>query len=142
MTEAQIEVCDALWREALAAGLVRWMPGMLVLAPDWQPLRLAHEYMRSVWSGIAGDETGHDYAHNIGDDALPFWADPATIGCLLAMAREVTGDQTLYACVVPGALLDGDDKWCALLDRRMPLIQAHTEPEALLRAILATRGKR
>ena len=137
MTHDQIERCDALWRELLAAGRVRWMGGMLARADGWEPLRLAVEFLPYVWSGIAGDVVGHEHAHNVGDDAAPVWTDPATIGCLVAMAREATDDDAAYACVVPGALLDGEDRWCVGLPGKRGLIQAETEPEALLLAIQA-----
>ena len=141
MTADQIEACDKLWREALEAGLVRWMPGMLALAPGWQPLRLAHEFFRSVWSGVAGDEIGHDYAHNVGDDALPVWADPATIGCLLALAREATGchaHSASYYAQLGAWAYDWNRTDGTPVDGALSM----TEPEALLRAILATRGER
>jgi len=119
MTHDQIERCDALWRELLAAGRVRWMDGM------------AWRY------------NGNPYRERIESDtqlealAFPVWTDPATIGCLLAMAREAAGDATAYGCVVPGALLDGEDRWCVGLPGTRRFIRAETEPEALLLAIQA-----
>jgi hypothetical protein len=119
MTKDQIERCDALWRELLAAERVRWIDGMLARADGWEPLRLVAELVPSGWSGVA------------------VWTDPATIGCLVSLAREATGDATAYGCVVPGALLDGEDRWCVGLPGTRRFIRAETEPEALLLAIQA-----
>ena len=126
MTQDQIERCDALWRELMDAERVRWMGGMLARADGWEPLRLAVEFLPYVWSGIAGDVVGHEHAHNVGDDAAPVWADPATIGCLVAMAREATGDAEASCVVYAG-------QWHC--DWHGNETIAETEPEALLLAI-------
>ena len=135
MTDDQIERCDALWRELLAAGRVRWMPGMAAVEAAngcssiyvWHDAHGANTVTRSgAWMRFRGF-----------DGLLPDFNDPATIGCLLAMAREAAGDATAYGCVVPGALLDGEDRWCVGLPGTRRFIRAETEPEALLLAIQA-----
>ena len=137
MTHDQIERCDALWRELLAAGRVRWMSGMLARADGWEPLRLAVEFLPRVWSGIAGDVVGHEHAHNVGDDAAPVWTDPATIGCLVAMAREAWSPIDIS---VARQLVGSRGPWwvsCDDHDKPPTLASAETEPEALLLAIQA-----
>jgi hypothetical protein len=57
---------------------------------------------------------------------IPVWADPATIGCLVAMAREATGDAEASCVVYAG-------QWHC--DWHGNETIAETEPEALLLAI-------
>ena len=130
MTQDQIERCNALWRKLLAAGRVRWVAGMSTRY-EWRVVRVAGSRCLAVPhdGGMAVWRSAHDW--------LPVWTDPATIGCLVALVREAAQDPTAYACVVPGALLDGEDRWCIIVPGVRELIQAETEPEALLLAIQA-----
>lgn len=133
MTNEQVQVCDDLWREALAAGLVRWMPGMVTASG--KIIAQGRDLPLKIHTSVGPARVS---PANVRLD----WSHPCNLGWLLAMAREATADPTLYICIVPGALLDGEDRWCVGLPGRRGLIQAETEPEALLRAILATRGER
>jgi hypothetical protein len=108
MTKDQIERCDALWRELLAAERVRWIDGMLARADGWEPLRLVAELVPSGWSGVA------------------VWTDPATIGCLVSLAREATGDAEA-SCMFYGG------RWYCHWHANETI--AETETEALLLAI-------
>jgi len=74
-------------RRAVACRHWRWMPGMLVRYGDGQ-----------VWYRLAdGDGYGLPFRHVPPDprDAWPDLTDPATLGCLLALVRELRP----YACV-------------------------------------------
>ena len=131
MTSEQVQVCDALWSEALAAGLVRYRRGMVTHSG----LIIASADLLRVYTAAGTVRVSPA-------DVRLDWSHPATGGCLLALAREVTGDPWLHA-VLSGPFMDGRD-WTARGRGPSPAggIYAHTEPEALLRAILATRGER
>lgn len=70
MTAADLK---ALARRAVACPRWRWMPGMLLSSPRSWGLRIV---------------TGPIEEHA---DAVPVLTDPATLGCLLALVREVHG---------------------------------------------------
>jgi len=119
MRQDQIERCDALWRELMDAGRVRWMDGM------------AWRY------------NGNPYRERIESDtqldalAFPVWTDPATIGCLVAMAREAWSPIDIS---VARQLVGSRGPWwvsCDDHDKPPTLASAETEPEALLLAIQA-----
>jgi hypothetical protein len=61
----------------------RWMPGMLAVRDDGTPYRLS--------CAVAASKVRPDHGW------LPDLTDPATCGCLLALAREITGRPWLYA---------------------------------------------
>lgn len=124
MNQKQIERCDALWRELLAAGKVRWMAGMLArdstdgrrrsritsLGGPADPLLAT----RSVWA--------------------PVWTDPATIGCLVAMAREAFSGEVWVRHLGHKWLVEWvDDRSPQSYDRHA--WTAETEAEAILLAI-------
>ena len=125
LTTEQIERCNALWRQLYERGDVRWMMGMITrcgaVVVGANPLRV-HSSVGSVRVSPA--------------DVLPNFNHPAVTGCLLAMAREATGDATLTHALVPGVLMEGEDVWCCIVTNVKGLpAQADNEPEALLLAI-------
>ena len=81
------------WSRLLAAGKVRWMPGMLaVLATDEKPSPEDGDYR------VAGAKLPRYNERHLGSpmsNAVPVWTDPATIGCLHAMTEDATGDKIL-----------------------------------------------
>ena len=114
MTQGQIERCDALWQELADTARVPWMPGMLArntADPD-HPLK---RILRRFGAGDTGVW-------------IPVWTDPATIGCLVAMAREATDDAEASCVVYAG-------QWHCDWHGNESI--AETEPEALLLAIRA-----
>jgi hypothetical protein len=80
----------ALSRRAVACPKWRWMPGML----DPSGRRAMWVYPEDgiiTWSHIPENCVVRDA------DALPDLADPATVGCLLALVREVRQEPTGFA---------------------------------------------
>ena len=131
LTPDQIDRCDALWRRLYARGGVRWMPGMSCV---WaRPGGAGGQQFMPSQARIADLPMGPlptTYCvvdvQSVYKKATPVWTDPATIGCLVAMAREATGDAEA-TCVVYGG------RWHCDWHGNESI--AETEPEALLRAI-------
>jgi hypothetical protein len=73
-----------LGQRAMACKGWRWLPGMLAHQPGltWQWRR----HSVAKWSDALG------VRRDIPADAVPDLRDPATVGCLLALAREAWGD--------------------------------------------------
>lgn len=133
MTQDQIERCDALWRRLYARGAVRWMGGMPRADQPHNRVRDLRQDGSVEWTdgGHAPCSYGlgvWEYEATDGDAAVPDFADPATIGCLVALMREATGDAEA-SCVVYGGLWHCDWHGNESI--------AETEPEALLLAIQA-----
>jgi hypothetical protein len=83
MTEEQI----ALARRAVACKGWRWMPGMKYIH--------RHDIGPDVWSPRIGRHGEKPVRAKIRKDVLPMFDDPATMGCLLALVREVWGDEVM-----------------------------------------------
>ena len=101
-------------------------------------------------SGRVPDDAPRDwkpYPH-----ATPDPTDPATLGCLLALARELTGDQTLHAScrrslLIPGDSASGwtDGPWDAVVSSysvRITIASGLDEWSALVAACDAAWGRR
>ncbi len=141
LTPDQIDRCDALWRRLYARAAVRWMGGMPRADQPHNRVRDLRQDGSVEWTdgGHAPCSYGlgvWEYEATDGDAAVPDFTDPATLGCLLAMAREATGDATLTHALVPGVLMEGEDMWCCIVPgvKGLPA-KADNEPEALLMAI-------
>lgn len=131
MTNEQSKVCNELWSELLAADKVRWMAGMLPEQDD--RVVDVHESGKGKYITLGYIDRGYEYGCNCslehsdlaGD--TPAWDDPATLGCLTAMAREVTSS----AMSVWRSTMTGE--WGA---RHGPSVGVYTtEAETLLRVI-------
>jgi len=114
LTAAEIDAIEArrlpadlaLARRAVACASWRWMPGMRVL-PDAanKPARCVISDERRMLFAI---EQGFEYTRDgdpcvqawsddaISGEELPDLTDPATLGCLLALVREMWRDPLLY----------------------------------------------
>jgi len=107
-----------LARRAVACKGWRWMPGMRVLrtthpvvqergGPVVVPVRLMDSSTNAEEIGgttLHGDliDAGHAvvHGHHRVADMLPDLTDPATVGCLVALVREVRNEPTGFASVV------------------------------------------
>lgn len=85
-----------LAHRAVACKAWRWMPGMLVVYP---PSVSAH--LESKEGPFSGLKVTVCFRHTERDEepytgTRPDLTDPATLGCLLALVREVHGEPTLF----------------------------------------------
>jgi len=85
----------ALSRRAVACRGWRWMAGMLSHHGERQ---LWCSETEREWSSPSFSEAAMDWrrARFAGSRELPDLADPATLGCLLALVREAWNDQRAY----------------------------------------------
>ena len=111
---------NELAKRAVACKHWRWMPGMLWL--------LINE------DGVCYNCDRVTQANLVFSDALPDLTDPATVGCLLALAREAWGDPCLHVGLLPA-------RWGVWTSQNMPLHECVgkglTEAEALVAALEA-----
>lgn len=133
-----------LAKRAVACKGWRWMPGMLGWRPDNHgvphSIRFVEgvEHMEALAGVGAGPLLASGYATCDGywrsEDIMPDFQDPATLGCLLALAREAWGmptgitvsyssDDGLWGVSWSGATHGG---WCG---------RGKTEAEALVVAL-------
>jgi hypothetical protein len=118
LTPDQTERCSALWHRLYARGAVRWMRGM-------QYVYRGHLYQVSP-EALCGEAT-------LSADAVPDFNDPATRGCVLAMAREATGAFYARPSYDAKRAADGLAAWWMVCGSR--IVHADNEPESMLRAI-------
>ena len=85
-----------LGRRAVACKHWRWMPGMLSLAGGGDGPRRVAWRSEAYAGGIhADDQRVRPDNGPVRHNALPDLDDPATLGCVLALAREAWGDSTI-----------------------------------------------
>ena len=91
---------EALARRAVACPGWRWMPGMLAHHPNWRAGRVSHVGLTAVRvacrypSPVGGTEWAVPPLPIT--DLLPDLNDPATLGCVLALAREAWKRPTAF----------------------------------------------
>ena len=110
----------ALARRAVACRGWRWMPGM------------------KLTTGLRLSESLVPFTFPVD---LPDLADPATLGCLLALVREAHGDSA--CCVLPIDYGPGGVLWVVQLiagGRSLTARHWPTEAEALVAALEAATG--
>ena len=100
-----------LARRALACGRWRWMPGMLTL--EFRESGPDSPVCCSPWRVVMEGRSG-PYANPKNNNAPPDLTDPATLGCLLALAREAHGPSAVARHV--GTNGRGGQEW-AICDR-------------------------
>lgn len=133
---------EALARRAVACPQWRWLPGMLSATPTgavWRELGADRLRVQSEWE--AGGPCGAP------NGAVPDLTDPATLGCILALVREVHGPATVVRLV--GVNGRGGQEW-AISDRAPAVDGWHlaapalgyweSEVEALVAALVAALG--
>lgn len=89
-----------LARRAVAATGWRWMPGMAWVQDFAGGQSLGDRSGRILTEWDAVDDGGRVF--RFGPGLLPDLDDPATVGCLLALARERWGDPSLAPLLIDG----------------------------------------
>jgi hypothetical protein len=120
---------EALGTRAVACRHWRWMAGMLGLS--------THSSSRSIWIRIV------DPPQDDTSECWPDFSDPATIGCLLYLVREV--GKTADVSAIRSAFKDGSVVWSIPVETSLALkmgledgfVKGATEAEALVAALEA-----
>lgn len=110
-----------------------WLPGMRAIIDS----NLA---FRRTEDGFAGHGLGGDLMTEAAiGTAEPDLTDPATVGCLLALLREATGDPWAYTVQDN---LDTGDGWRVMASRGWPpgWTRHRTEGEAIAAVLIALAG--
>ena len=120
---------DEKWRDLVADGKAKWMPGML--GPDGFRILTVRQDSR----GFQLVSRGCGWtAPSLQSDFLPDWTDPATLGCLLALVREAWGDSDIY---FGSSLSTKRKRWSWVMGGGDCIGQGDTEAEALLATLEA-----
>ena len=124
---------EALGRRAVACSRWRWMPGMAVLR--YAPGTPAHGQQQA-----RVDDDAVTYEQALGVHIMPDLADPATLGCLLALVRKAWG-RPFWIEGDSRSMGERPDEWIGVLFEgrfaTCPIVHASTEAEALVAALEA-----
>ena len=120
----------------------RWMPGMLATGPGWfgeaRLVEVDSDGDPCLWTyrgyvrGPAAANRAADTSPWDSPEARPDPTDPATLGCLLALAREAWGDPELFV-----RREIGGPNWVTIRPGHAQPFRCDTEAAALIAAILA-----
>lgn len=130
---------EALAQRAVACKAWRWMPGMRAIGSRYGDARVVASGFDGaffVFKEQRGVEGYRDPRDGDSDD-IPDLADPATLGCLLALVREAWGDRCCH--VWHSRQVDG---WVWVVDGQESQVYGGrltypTEAEALVAALEA-----
>lgn len=129
MSDVQLSKGEAmdLARRAVACKAWRWMPGMRTSRSRMVSLHKEHPYDEWLMLDEKGDNGAGVWSTRL-NRMVPDLTDPATLGCLLALVREVWGEG--------GRLWQGDGgTW--VMEIGTVAKCGDTEAEALVRALEA-----
>lgn len=112
------------WLVLVEAGKARWMPGMR--DDD------GYRYLGDGWWSKEADPANQTYHMEVSATDWPDFNDPATLGCLLAQARERLANNRVR--VTPNAF--NDTSWFCGAPLGEPFSGA-TEAEAIIAALEA-----
>lgn len=154
---------SAQWAKLLAAGYVRWMPGMLtadgerIISASYHISPMGGTHRGSDW-GTWVAIMGSLYPETCGgpgdkNPGVPGFTDAGTLGCLLAQVREAYGCPHITVSY-DSDTVGGEPEWATTCDYApdgaawlvlYDLPRCHTEAGALLAALEARctvrRGK-
>lgn len=140
------EVQQQLARRLVEHPAWRWMPGMRAVSD-----RGESGFARHIETISAQSAPWYQWNDIWLDDAVPDLTDPATVGCMLALAREAWGDP--YAACEHRYVTPRMSGWTVRVEQRCDALGVYvsgrsplemfepTEGEAIARAILAAPKK-
>ena len=129
---------EDLGRRAVACKHWRWMPGMLASDPGGNTHRVIwHDEGEKYAQTVLRDyDDAHVESSVPVDGVIPDLSDPATLGCLLHLVREATGEQSSPSWY-PGGKHDYPH-WAWYSDNCYgKLCEGATEAECLVRVLEA-----
>lgn len=105
----------------------RWMDGMV----DTDGSRVCDVYSGIVDASNPSAEYPSDAMHTLPNDAIPDLNDPATIGCLTALMRELLGEPSAYVMPIYAPNAHNRHMWQIKASRFLgPIMQESHRSEA------------
>jgi hypothetical protein len=121
MTEQQVDLA----RRAVACKGWRWMYGMLTTC-DLRVIDGVDQYV--VGHRSAPTKDGGGWYDGVAAGLLPDLTDPATLGCLLALVREVSGGMPVF-------VIYSHERGTWIIRHGRLLVEGRTEAESLVAAL-------